>query len=176
MAAAMVANLGEKTGKNIAEWKAILSKTGLEKHGEMVKFLKSEYSIGHGFANLIVHEFRSEGSEAPTDPIAAIYSGKKEHLRPVHDKILAAIKKFGKDVELAPKKTYVSLRRSKQFATVGPGTNTAIDIGVNLKDVAASPRLKEVKGGMCSHKVRISDAGECDDELLGWLKRAYEGA
>jgi hypothetical protein len=29
---------------------------------------------------------------------------------------------------------------------------------------------------MATHRVRISDLGELDDELVGWLREAYERA
>jgi uncharacterized protein DUF5655 len=81
-------------------------------------------------------------------------------------------------VELSPKKAYVSLRRSKQFGLIQPSAATRLDVGLNLKGVAAKGRL-EASGSfnsMCSHRVRLSSAAEVDDELLGWLQRAYEGA
>ena len=33
----MLANLPEKTGKTLAEWKAVLAASGAKKHGQMVK-------------------------------------------------------------------------------------------------------------------------------------------
>ena len=86
--------------------------------------------------------------------------------------------KFGKDVELAPKKTYVSLRRAKQFGLVQPSTKTRVDVGINLKGMPPTDRL-EASGSfnaMVSHRVRVASAKEVDAELIGWLKRAYEHA
>jgi hypothetical protein len=83
---------------------------------------------------------------------------------------------FG-DVEVAPKKAYVSLRRAKQFAMVGPATKTQVEVGLNLKDATATDRLKEQKpGGMVGYKVRLAHVEEVDDQLIGWLREAYEGA
>jgi len=58
----------------------------------------------------------------------------KALLRPIHEKLMAAIEKFG-NFEVAPKKGYVSLRRKKQFAMIGPGSTTRVDVGLNMKDV-----------------------------------------
>ena len=47
----MIDNMPEKTGKPLAEWLTVLNATGLDKHGQLVKFLKSEHGVSHGFAN-----------------------------------------------------------------------------------------------------------------------------
>jgi len=89
---------------------------------------------------------------------------------------MAAIQKLG-PFEIAPKKAYLSLRRAKQFAMVGPATKTQVEIGLNAKDLPAGDRLAALKpGGMCQYKVRISSPDEVDAELIGWIKSAYEAA
>ncbi len=47
-------------GKKIDEWMKILKKAKIEKHMEMVTFLKDEYGMGHGHANALVGHFRSQ--------------------------------------------------------------------------------------------------------------------
>ena len=134
MAAAMLANLKEKTGKTIEQWLKIVDKTKLAKHGEIVKHLKSEHGVTHGYANMIAHQALHRDSPATSgdDLVAAQYSGGKADLKPIYDKLAKAVQKFGKDVELAPKKAYVSLRRSKQFGLIQPSTKTRIDVFAEL--------------------------------------------
>jgi len=180
MAAAMIANMKEKTGKTLAQWLKIARGARLEKHGQIVKFLKSEHGMTHGFANLVAHKTLESdaGSSAGTaDLVAAQYSGPKADLRPIYDSLVAAVKKFGKDVEIAPKKAYVSLRRNKQFGLIQPSTKTRVDVGINSKGTKAAGRL-EASGSfnaMVSHRVRVSDVKEVNKELIGWLKKAYDG-
>ena len=50
----MIDNMPEKTGKSLAEWIKILQSKNFAKHGESVKYLKSEHGVTHGFANTIV--------------------------------------------------------------------------------------------------------------------------
>jgi hypothetical protein len=89
---------------------------------------------------------------------------------------MTAIRGLG-DFEIAPKKGYVSLRRKKQFAMIGPATNTRVEVGINMKGVPGTARLLEqVPGGMCQYKVRLADAAEVDDELIGWVRQAYDAA
>ena len=59
----MIANMPEKTGKSLEEWKAILVQANLSKHGEMLKFLKTEQGVSHGFANTIVSLYRQDSEE-----------------------------------------------------------------------------------------------------------------
>ena len=81
-------------------------------------------------------------------------------------------------MEIAPKKAYVSLRRNKQFGLIQPSTKTRLDVGLNLSDAAADGRLEQSGSfnSMVSHRVRLSQAGEVDEELIGWLRQAYEAA
>jgi hypothetical protein len=108
--------------------------------------------------------------------LSEIYAGRKADLRPIHDAFMAAIGKFGA-FEIAPKKGYVSLRRKKQFAMIGPGSKTRVDIGINVKGVKGSDRLVELPpGGMCQYKVALTDPKEVDKELIGWVKQAFDAA
>ena len=90
--------------------------------------------------------------------------------------MLKDVSKFGSDVEIAPKKTYVSLRRKKQFAIVQPSTSSRVDLGLNLKGVNDTDRLEggNVFSGMCTHKVKLSSPEDVDAEVINWLKQAYE--
>ena len=56
MEKAMIKNMIEKTGKPIEEWIKIVKEKDFLKHGEIVKFLKEQYSLTHGYANLITQK------------------------------------------------------------------------------------------------------------------------
>ena len=178
MAASMLANLPEKTGKSLADWHKLLRKSSLEKHGQLVNLLKIEHGVTHGFANLIVSKFLKPDETSDTDLVAAQYAGAKSELRPIYDALIKVVKKFGKDVEIAPKKTYVSLRHKKQFGLIQPSTRTRVDIGLNLPGVAASKRLEKSGSfnAMVTHRVRVTDIREVDQQLTDWLEDAYRRA
>lgn len=178
--ATMLANYEKNTGKPFEAWVAIAKKEKLAKHGEIVKHLKEKYGMGHGYANLVAMTVMKGGAPAPAgdDLVEAQYAGKKAALRPLYDQLAKAVAKFGGDVELSPKKTYVSLRRSKQFALVQPSTADRLDVGINLKGLAPRGRL-ETSGSfnaMVSHRVRVATAKDIDDELVSWLRAAYDQA
>lgn len=166
----MLANLPEKTGKPLEDWLKLVAGEGLEKHGQIVKFLKGDHGVTHGFANLIAA--KALESDAPTDPVAEQYSGAKAGLKPIHDALVDYAKSLGGDVEIAPKKTSVSLRRKKQFALITPATKTRVDLGLALKGDEPGGRL-ESYNAMCSHRVRLESVADLDDEVKGWIAEAY---
>ena len=177
----MINNMPEKTGKALSDWFKLITAAGLEKHGEIMKLLKGEHGVTHGFANTITLLYRQQAAGGPTaeaDLVAAQYAGAKAGLKPIYEAVLAAVAGFGADVEIAPKKSYVSLRRQKQFAIVQPSTRTRVDVGLNLKEVEPTERLRGgvVFSGMCSHKVAITNPAGIDAELIEWLQQAYEQA
>lgn len=173
-----LANIEKKTGKSIAELTRIVLGSGLEKHGEMVAMLKSDYGMGHGDANTLVHVARGNSTRGASgeDVLGSLYTDKKAHLRPIHDRLLEIIRTFG-DMEEAPKKTYVSYRRKRQFAMIGPATNTQVELGLNVKDLTETNRLEALPPGkMCTYRVRIATPDEIDSEMTGWIRAAYDAS
>ena len=169
-------NIELATGRSIDAWVALVRASGLERHAEILAWLKQEHGFSHGNANFVaLTTKRSSVEGGDADLVDAMYAGPKAALRPFHDQVIELARGFGDDVELAPKQAYVSLRRSKQFATVGPGSRGRLEIGLNLKGVEPSGRL-EAAGGMCTHRLRLSSPAELDSEVIGWLREAYERA
>jgi hypothetical protein len=178
-------NIQIKTGKTLAELHAMLAGSGLAKHGEKRSWLMAQLGLGYGDANTVVgfegkplpDLGEAQPAAAPAgDALDAIYSGNKAGLRALHEALLQALAALG-SFETAPKKAYVSLRRSKQFAMVGPATAKQIEIGLNCKHLPEHPRLKiEKPGGMCQASTRIEAEAQIDAELMGWLRAAYDAA
>ncbi|MEP7318026.1 MAG: DUF4287 domain-containing protein [Panacibacter sp.] len=175
-----ITNIENNTGKKLSEWITIVNKSGFNKHGELVSFLKEKHGFTHGNANMLVHyakQSHAAAAENSDDLIAEQYKGKEE-LKAWYDKLMTAINMFGKDVELSPKKAYVSLRRKKQFAIIQPSTKTRLDIGLNIKGVEASGNV-EPSGNwnaMCTHRIKLEDAKMINKELIEWIKKSYDQA
>jgi len=170
----MIANLPARTGRSLDEWFLILDAAGLEKHGQAVSLLKSEHGVTHGFANLIVTLYLSRGASPSEQALVdAQYAGRKGALRPIYERLIALVAAFGDDVEVVPKKTGVSLRRTKQFALVEAPSSSRIQLGLNLRDAAPTGRLRAATG-MCTHRVDVTSIDQVDEELVGWLRAAYQ--
>jgi Domain of unknown function (DUF4287) len=47
-------SIEKKYGRSIADWQAIIAECGVQKHMEIVGYLKTDYGMGHGHANALV--------------------------------------------------------------------------------------------------------------------------
>jgi hypothetical protein len=183
-------NIQDKTGQSIQSLHDALAKTGLAKVGEKRSWLMETYKLGYGDANavaLFVGKIPAEltGSfnpDASTEIIPtvnfldALYVGPKANLKPLHEAVMNQIKPFGAFEEV-PKKSYISLRRTKQFAMIGPATKDSIEIGLNAKALPADSRLKVIPpGGMCQATTRLSTLDDIDADLIAWLRQAFDSA
>lgn len=175
----MEKGLLEKTGKSLEHWIEVVGQSKIEKHSEIINFLKAEHGLTYGFANFVT--LKAKKSDAASNDDADLlhhqYKGKEE-LKSIYEKLVAEINKFGSDIRITPKKDSVSFIRKKQFALIKPATKTRIDVGLKFKDKSFGSRLQDSGpfGAMCSHRVVLTSLAEVDPELLDWLKEAYQDA
>jgi hypothetical protein len=180
MANAMIANMRDKTGNTLQHWIAVARRSGATRHSDIVKMLKSDHGMTHGYANLVAHKTMKSDAESigeTTDLVAAQYAGDKAGLKPIYDALIKAAKSCGA-IEIAPKKAYVSLRRSKQFAIIQPSTKTRVDLGLNIQGEPAKGRLEKSGSfnAMVNHRVRLEKASDVDKEVRAWIRKAWSGA
>ena len=182
--ATQLANIEKRSGKSLQQLAEIMRASGLVKHGELRDMLKRDLGMGHGDANTLVHHVlaasapgaAAAGEPALDDVVAGFYAGPKAALRPIHDALMREVAKFG-EFEIAPKKTYLSLRRKKQFAMIGPATNTRVEVGLNMKGVEPTGRLVAMPpGGMCNYVIKLTAADQADAEVVAWIRMAYDAA
>lgn len=170
----MIDNMPEKTGKSLGEWKLILKEKSFEKHTEGVKYLKTEFNITHGFANTIV-TLSKDDNNSEENLVENQYQG-KESLLLIYNELITYINTLGKDITITPKKGSVSIIRKRQFVLIKPATKTRIDLGLKIKDKPISNRLENSGpfGTMCTHRVKLSNKDDVNQELKEWIKEAYE--
>ena len=170
-------NIEAQTGLSVGAWVERLRAAGLERHGQMVAWLKAEHGLGHGHANHLAK--RTREAAAPRDAedgVAHLFVGAKSGLRPLYDDVVAAAVALGADVEIAPKKLNVSLRRRKQFGLIQPSTATRLDLGLVLPGVTPVGRMEAAGSfnAMVSHRVRLGAPDDLDAEVLAMLRAAYD--
>lgn len=66
----------------------------------------------------------------------------------------------------------------KQFAILQPATKSRFEIVLNLKGESPIGKLEEIKtaNAMCSHKINIAAENDIDNEVIDWIKKAYQNA
>jgi hypothetical protein len=177
---AQIRNIEATYGRPLPAWFDVIAASGCTKHADVVAMLKAEHGMTHGAAHRVSLLARQAATPAGDggDPADALYAGPKAGLRPIHDAVMRAVSALGPDVEIAPKKGYLSLRRRKQFAMIQPSTASRVDVALILPGVPAAGRLEPAGGfnALFTHRVRITAVAEVDAQLLGWLSDAYRAA
>jgi hypothetical protein len=165
----------ELPGPPVEEWIAGLPEGT---HAERRAWLREQGLSSNHASAVLWWEKNGAAIEAGGDPLVdRQYSGGKEPLRPVYERVAAFIAGLGDDVEPGPRGTYVSFGRPKQFALVQPSTKTRVDVGLRLPGAAAAGRLADAGSfgsGSITHRVALAAVEDVDAELEGWLRDAYE--
>ena len=196
--ATQIRNIEARYGKTMAQWSAIVAASGLTRHQDVVGLLKADHGLPHGAAHrvsLTVRQQPGPGQSGPGqpgqagqagpatagDPVSALYTGRKAALRPLHEALMTAIRALGDDVEIAPRKGYLSLRRGRQFAMIQPSGAGRIDVGLILPatpETRPGPRLESAArfNALFTHRVRVPAGADIDPELTAWLRLAYQHA
>jgi uncharacterized protein DUF5990/uncharacterized protein DUF5655 len=102
----------------------------------------------------------------------------RPQLRPILDAVLALLPALG-PVTVQARKTQVSMvcpRRT--FAWVQPTTRHRVDLGLRLAQADPAEnagRLLAARDlGAATVRIPLSEPGDVDAEVLGWLRRAYD--
>ncbi len=117
MGEAILRNLKKKTGKDIEEWKEVISKNSYpQTKKELTKSLKEAHKIGHFQAQKIAEVYLSinEYSNATTLVENQFPKDQLELFQAIKTYIFS----LGGDVKMKPCKTYVPFSRKTQFVAV----------------------------------------------------------
>jgi len=107
--------------------------------------------------------------------VAGHFVDTSPNVRAVYEKLLLETRKFGAVTEEA-KKTSIHLVSKSAFAGVSTRKTVLL---LNIKSAAAilDPRFsknEKVSAHRYHQELKLSDPSEVDDQLLGWLRQAYE--
>jgi len=166
-------NIEKTYGRTIDELVTIVVESRLVKHTEVVAMLKQRYGMSHGAAHRVSLVARTRAAQ----PSPASAGGVATPLKDVYARLLERVSALGDDIEQAPKKGYVSLRRRKQFAMLQPGAKW-VNLGLILPEHPAAGRLEPAGkwNALFTHRVRVATEAEVDGELESWLRAAYAAA
>jgi hypothetical protein len=174
-------NIRAKTGKAPEDFAKLAAQKGLAKHGDIVKWLKADFELGHGHAAAIAGVLMKQGAPKASreEKFDALFAAKKQHWRKPCDSLIQKMKDFGSDFDAKAGGTYINLLRDgRKFAILQPSSAERLDIGIKLKGVPAEGRFESAAGwnAMVTHRLRIDNPVEIDREVMSWLTRAYDAA
>ena len=180
MAQAIIANLPKNTGKTLTEWITILRAAGPADQKAQHAWLREQYGFGPFQAWVVVwkaNEPADYREPTPEQLLDAQYVGAKAALRPIYERLWRAAVELGPDVEIEPRKTYVSVSRRRQIATLKPAARGRFEIGLALRGVEPAGVLQAGRlpaAERISHQIDVTSPDNVTDEVIGWLRLAYE--
>jgi hypothetical protein len=170
-----------KTGLGPDDFRRLAAEKGLlepgTKPGAILAWVASDYGLGpgHGMAIVSVLGLAASSGLSDEDKFLAQFAGRKSVWRPTFDRLLVDL---GRPAELASTATYVSLLKGKAKFGIVALTADRMDVGIKLVGEPPTGRFETAGtwNAMVTHRVRVTDPSQVDDELVGWLQRAYDAA
>ena len=93
----------------------------------------------------------------------------------IYEKLIAELQTFGQ-IKIEPKKTSIHLGNRFGFAGVYT-RKECLNLEVHLNYKLTSDRVSKIEQGSKNrfhHTIKLSKLKDIDEELLSWLKEAYE--
>ena len=167
-----------RTGDDVTAWNRRVAQTGIADEPSLRAWLAGQGVTGYAQALLVWERFGyPDFLTADADELITGQYADRPGLRPVLDALLAALPPLG-PVTVQARKTIVSLvSPSRTFAAVQATTKSRVDLGLRLVDTGPGGRLlaaKNLNVGAVNLMVALTGPGEVDQEVLGWLRRAYD--
>jgi Family of unknown function (DUF5990)/Domain of unknown function (DUF5655) len=118
-------------------------------------------------------------SDPDTDKLIAGQYADRPQLQPILDAVLAALPPLGPMTVVARTHcvSFVSPRRN--FAAAEATTKSRVDLGLRLDGVAPEGRLlaaRNMNASSMNLRIALTGPGDVDDEVRGWLRRAYDAS
>jgi Domain of unknown function (DUF5655)/Domain of unknown function (DUF4287) len=181
------AELPAKTGRTLQQWADLVNSLVSKVRKDLIAYLKEKHGLGTNTANHIV-AYATDSHSWDGDPtvylqqavkyVDGMFGSGKAELRPIFEKVQTAARKLGKDVKICPCKTIVPFYRNRVFAQVKPATKTRLELALALENVPyngflmRNPRANEKD--RLQHVITLMTLADLTEEVLGWLKTAYD--
>lgn len=184
-----IAELQENSGRSLYQWIEIVNLEGPKTEKERREWLKAKHRLATNSASWIAERAGGAGGDMDSPEkyltvapkyVEEQYSGKKEALRPIYEKILQLAASLGADVKACPCRTMVPLYRQHVFAQIKATTNTRVDLGLALTHCKGKlPKRIVDTGGLAkkdriTHRIQLQSPAEIGREVVKWLETAYQ--
>jgi hypothetical protein len=104
-----------------------------------------------------------------------LFEGKAPDLRATFDRLISQLQQFG-EIKVSPKQTSIHLEKNSGFAGVHPRKSSFnLEFRTDYKiDDPRITRVQQLSARRFEHTVKLEKESDVDDQLLKWLKDAYE--
>lgn len=104
-----------------------------------------------------------------------LFEGKAPELRTTFDHLVEKLQQFG-EIRVAPKQTSIHLEKNSGFAGVHPRkSHFNLEFRTDYKiDDPRITRVQQLSARRFEHTVKLERESDVDEQLLTWLKDAYE--
>jgi hypothetical protein len=184
-----IAELKSHTGRSLEQWLAFIAEEGPVSQRACRAWLQQRHGLNADSAWWLAQRAAGNQPDAAADSpdvylracptyVAALYSGPRGVLRPIHDQLVRLARDLGADVRVCPCKSVVPLFRRHVFAEIKPATSKRLDLGLALGDEPFTSRLLDTGGRLrksrITHRVSLATLDDIDLQVRRWLKEAYQ--
>lgn len=180
MMSAVTGSMEARTGRTLGEWVDLVRASGLDLFDQNAvrRWLKKEHGVLQNSAYAIADAAaRGAGWVEPTieEYIDQQYSGPRQALRPIFDRLRDRIERFGEDVRIEGRASYTPFVRARQFAAIAAPSRSRVEIGLRFTVAPDSALLTPANApGQATHRVSITSVEEITPEVGELLRLAYE--
>ena len=168
--------LEDKTGDDLDTWNERIQRMEFQDRQGLSDWLTQQGVTGYAQTLLVMERFGyPDFLVTPADKLIDGQYADRPQLRPILYAIISAVAGFG-EVVVQARKTYISLVSPRRtFARLQPTTKTRLDLGLRLEGQKPEGRLQpstihETMG----LQISLTSVEQVDDEVLRWLRRAYD--
>jgi hypothetical protein len=166
-----------RTGADVAGWKTRINRMHFADEASLRSWLTDQGVTGYPQQLLVMETFGyPEFLKASADELIDGQYADRPDLRPILDVIVANMPRLG-EVTIQARKGYVALLTPRRtFASVEPTTKQRVDLGLRLANPRPAGRLTRASSmgnSQVTARIRLSAPEEVDDEVISWLRRAY---
>ena len=169
--------LKRRTGQDLEGWNARVREAGLTDEAALRAWLTEQGVMGYPQSLLVMERFGyPDFLVANAEELLDGQYRDRPRLRIIFDAIVSLAATLG-EMTVQVRKGYVSLVTPRRtFAAIQATTKTRVDLGLRLTDLQPAGRLESAAGmgsGQVTLRIALEGVDEVDDEVAGWMRRAY---
>ena len=186
--ASIIRNMPARTGRSMDEWVALALREAPHEEVACRDWLREAHGLGGTTASGIARFAHGDAGlwanpvaylEAAPGMVDAMYSGKKAHLRPIHDAVVRLALDLLPELRVSPTKTTVPFYRNHVVANLRPTTQKRIDLGLCIRlgkppgDDRVLPIGGKPTGDRISYRIPLQHPEEVGELVSACLEMAY---